>query len=106
MSFRALYSQGERIEEAHNEDVLKAEDTLIKFLQDSRAVTTIQSKFNAVIESITRVQNIWRDYVQKKEGFSILLAKHWDKNFEKVFQDILKGEYLPMALARIPDFKG
>jgi len=93
------------MKEAEDEKVNKAEEVLIKFLQDSRVVHTIQSKFNLVIETITKVQNAWRVYSRRKEGFCLLLTKLWDKNYERVFQQIIKGDYTPSVVAKIFDFK-
>lgn len=93
------------MKEAEDEKITKAEEVLVKFLQDSRVVHQIQSKCNLVIETLTKVQNGWRVYARRKEGFCLLLTKLWDKNYERVFQLILKGEYTPNVVAKVFDFK-
>lgn len=95
MQFACLFSNAEIIKETQ-------EKALMKFIMDIKEAWTIRSKFDAVIETMKKVQRCWREYARKKEGFKDLLSILWHKNYETVFQKIVAGEH-NFNLIRLPN---
>ena len=64
---------------------------MVSFLQSSMNARFIHSKLLNTVHAIRKAQGTWRGYTQRKEAFKTLLLHLWERNYTKMFDEVMQA---------------
>lgn len=84
--FRALQFHANVMQGIRRPEV---EHIVISLLQENMNLQFIKNKFLHSFRSIRKAQGTFRDYINRKEGFKLCMNILWEKNYEKVYDEVI-----------------